>query len=65
MRHYWRTIPEWGWVYTIDDFRENVRWAKISPKTGYGYFAKEGLLSDAEAFDAEPEDATHVIWFEK
>jgi hypothetical protein len=63
-RRYFKTIPAWGWCYTIADFKETLKSKKISPHTGYGYFAKDGAMSEAYAFVDEPEDATHVVWFE-
>ena len=32
---------------------------------GSGYWVKDGKESDDEVFSSEPEDATHVAWYNK
>lgn len=66
MRNYNNEIDEYGDVYTLSDFIDCVNDGYIGNYDGSGYWCKDGLYShDDEVFSSEPEDATHVVWFNK
>lgn len=67
MREYNREIEvdyDYGTVFTIkqwSDFKDKC----YMDYDGYGYWVKNGYESKDEVFSTEPEDATHVVWYNK
>lgn len=55
--------PEYDWVYTVDEwFAMQGNW---SSDWGNGYWAKDGKVCRDEVYSSKPEDATHVVWYNK
>jgi len=56
-------------VYTLEEFNHFVKEGWYGNNDGSGYFVKvvddEFLESKDEFFNSEPEDATHVVWYNK
>ena len=66
MRNYNKQIDKHDDVFALADFIDNVNMGYIGNFDGSGYWCKDGLYSrDDEVFSSEPEDATHVVWFNK
>lgn len=64
MRTYNQSIEEEEYlvVYTLE------KWEKTSHNSfdGTGYWAKDGFYQEEDrVFYSDPEDATHVVWFNK
>ena len=66
------TIPDYGQVFTVDDFREDCGWGNYNDFDGSGYYANPPLMDRAKP--ARPSDIvqgktepgfTHVVWFNK
>lgn len=64
-RKYDDRIPAWADVFTVEEFAEHVLVGAFNTYDGSGYWAKDGMESDDEVFSTEPEDATHVAWYNK
>lgn len=66
---YEEPIPEYGHVMTMEEFRESVRLGMFIDYDGSGYPAKDGKMMRKyirpSDLDQIPEDATHVVWFNK
>lgn len=60
-------IPNYGENLTIEEFMSMVEDCSIMEDDGIGYFSNgEKMNRKLDAFDSDiPEDATHVIWFNK
>ena len=58
MRNYNKQISKHGDVYTLSDFIDRVNDGTIGNFDGDGYWCQT-------LFSSEPEDATHVVWFNK
>lgn len=57
-------------VYTVADFRESVRCGMFIDYDGFGYPVKDGkcdskIWVQPSKVEEIPEDATHVVWFNK
>jgi hypothetical protein len=57
-------------VYTVLDFRDAVKSGAFIDDDGYGYPVRNGLANDKivirpSQVTAIPEDATHVVWFNR
>lgn len=65
IRTYSKTIPEWGKIYDWQDWLDNHEWKKRTAATGYGYWGKDGFMSEAGVFTSDRKDASYVVWFDK
>ena len=52
-------------VYTVTEWQESVANGYFTNFDGNGYWVRDGLRSSSEVFSSEPEDATHVVWYNK
>lgn len=57
-------------VYTVQDFRDAVKSGAFIDYDGYGYPVRNGLANDKMIIKPSqvtgiPEDATHVVWFNR
>lgn len=53
-------------VVTVDEWVNNLKNNGYSECDGDGYWVKDGYVCrEDEVFSSEPEDATHVIWYNK
>ena len=64
----WRPIPDYGDVYTIEEFYHEV--ASGAGGDGTGYYARPPLMSDERinpfVWDHNFDELyTHIIWFNK
>ena len=66
-RKYFRTIdnPENGDMMRIDEWDVALLCGMITNWDGSGYWVKDNLISDDEAFSTPQLDATHVVWYNK
>ena len=65
-RVYNKPLPNYGHLMTIEDWKESVSDGGFIEDDGHGYFAKGNMYTyEGDIFCNEPEDATHVIWFNK
>lgn len=63
-REYFETIPSYGDVFTMEEWLEQLDSGGIIDDDGCGHYAKDGMMAgDSDPFSDEPEDATHVVWF--
>jgi hypothetical protein len=63
-------IPDYGDVMTVEEWRACVESGYFIDDDGIGAPAKDGMMmDDRDAFpsgiDDIPEDATHIVWFNK
>ena len=65
-REYSDNIPRLSDLFTMSDWLDNVADGSIDNLDGHGYYCKDDMMCiDDEVFSSEPEDATHVCWFNK
>jgi hypothetical protein len=64
-RNYDRLIENDDDVYTIKEWQAAIKNGFFGNYDGVGYWAKNGQYCHDEVFSSEPQDATHVIWFNK
>ena len=68
MRNYNRKFirDEDDMVVTVDEWLNDCKDKGFSNWDGSGYWIKDGYVCDTdEVFSSEPEDATHVVWYNK
>lgn len=59
-------IPEYAHIMTEQEWKSNVRAGAYCSCDGSGYWATDrGMDPNADAFDNQPDWATHVAWFNK
>ena len=56
--------PEWEEIFTVEEWLE-AKNVYIFNDDGCGYWMKDVMISEDEVFHSPPEDATHVIWYNK
>lgn len=59
-----------GELMTVDDFRQQVRISAFIDYDGYGHPVRDGKMDRSidilpSKIEAIPEDATHILWFNK
>jgi hypothetical protein len=64
------TIPGYGDVMTVEAFTENVEEAAFIDNDGHGYPCKDGkMMSNLRIIPSQiqriPNDATHIVWFNR
>ena len=57
-------------VYTVDEFRERCKDGSLIDYDGFGHPVKDGKQDRSvnvypSGLDAIPDDATHIIWFNR
>lgn len=57
-------------IYTVEEFKIMVKHGVLIDYDGFGYPMKDGLADDEilvypSRVDDIPEDATHVVWFNR
>jgi hypothetical protein len=57
-------------VYTVDEFRQNVRVGAFIDYDGFGHPVRDGLCDPSvtvkpSRLDEIPADATHVVWYNR
>jgi len=58
--------PDYGDLMTAQDWEESVGAGCFIPNDGVGHWAtKDGMDPNSNCFDAKPDWATHVVWFNK
>lgn len=64
MRNYTGTLHEDDHIMPLEEWNEakNVSFGNYD---GSGYWVKYGKRCEDEVFSSEPEDATHVVWYNK
>ena len=67
--NYTKPLKSYGDLFTITDFKEACESGCIINGDGNGYWVKDEFMNDDIEVTPEylliPEDATHVIWFNK
>lgn len=58
-------VPSYGDVYTREDWLEMIDCDSCNPDDGTGYPIKDGKMNRHGDVFPPPEDATHVVWFNK
>jgi hypothetical protein len=61
----WKRHPKYGDLMTLEEFEENVACFAITPDDGSGVWATESLVSPFSCWGDRPEEATHVMWYNK
>ena len=68
-RKYTAKLPDYGDLYTVEEWKEALQDGSFISEDGSGYWVKNGLMCrdwNEEVFAAtRPLDATHVMWFNK
>lgn len=49
-------------IYDIEEFNL-IKGIVCTSQNGYGFYVKDGLISNDEVLSSMPLDATHVIWY--
>lgn len=58
-------------VYTVEEFMEHVKYNSFIDYDGHGHPAKDNLedqsiyITPSRCPDCIPEDATHIVWYNK
>lgn len=56
-------------VMTVEEFRESVEDGMFIDYDGFGYAARNGMSANDPIYPSEvdkiPEDATHIVWFNR
>lgn len=66
IRNYSEKIPTYGDLIPLAEWRANVKCGGFIEDDGMGHYAKDGFMApDTNVFVDLPEDATHVMWFNK
>lgn len=65
MRQYNEDIPKYGDLMTLQDFQEAVDCGMFTDYDGHGYYVKDNKMSRSNVWNEKPEDATHVMWFNR
>ena len=65
VRTYTQAIPDYADVMTLEDWEESVQCGAFIPNDGSGYWCKDGKESGDSVWSTDPEDATHVAWYNK
>ncbi len=65
MRKYGHAIYDFADVMTVEEWQEAVANGSFVEYDGSGYWAKDGKESGDSVWDTDPEDATHVAWYNK
>lgn len=70
MTEYTEKIPEYGDVFTVEEFLQMVDMDCLIDYDGSGNPAKNGKMSKEYVYPSRarellPEDATHVVWYNK
>lgn len=65
MRGYTREVDPETDVFTVEEWKEAVANGSFVNDDGSGFWMKDGKESQDEVFSTEPEDATHVAWYNK
>lgn len=68
MREYTQELPEPEWVdvMTVEEWQTAVAEGWFTDYDGSGYWVKDNKqCRTEEVFSSEPEDATHVAWYNK
>lgn len=68
--NYTEPIPDYGDVMTVEDWKAAVRSGSFNDYDGGGKAAKDGKVDKCWIYPSEadasiPEDATHIVWFNK
>ncbi len=58
-------FPEYGDVFTLEDWDKSVVAGAFIPDDGDGYWATEKQYAHISVWDTKPDWATHVVWFNK
>jgi hypothetical protein len=64
-RIYDKTVNKEDDIMTIKDWKKNVIAGYFNNDDGNGYWVKDGLACRDEVFSSKPEDATHMVWYNK
>ncbi len=67
---YDRDLPTYGDLMTVEDFMECVSCGLFIDYDGSGHPVKNGRMSKLNIYPSQcpgviPEDATHIMWFNK
>ena len=67
---YWEEIPEYGDAMTVEEFKDDVNTGCLIDYDGFGHPMKDGKMAGhldiyPSRVDIIPEDATHIIWFNR
>jgi hypothetical protein len=69
MDRYKDKMPSYGDLMTVNDFRQDVRAGGFIDYDGFGHPAKLMVDNSTHIYpsqvDAIPDDATHIVWFNK
>lgn len=69
MKVIWKDLPDYGDLYTIEEFKKHMEYQSIIPGyDGSGCYASENKITNIDvSSDLEDLDLsyTHVIWFNK
>ncbi len=64
LRTYNRPVPTYAHLMTVEEWllSKNVSFGNYD---GSGYWVKDDMICNDEVFTSNPQDATHVAWFDK
>lgn len=66
MANYTSPMPDYGDVFTKEEWQKCIARRSFIPYDGSGYWMRAGHFDrEANAFASAPDDATHVAWFNK
>lgn len=65
MRQYNREVPDYADIFTVEEWNQSVKDGWFNNYDGDGYWVKDNMQCSDEVFSSQPEDATHVAWYNK
>jgi len=64
-RIYDQEIYDFGDLMTVDEWIDCVKSGGFTRYDGWGYYCKDGKMSNVVCWDNPREDATHIIWLNR
>jgi hypothetical protein len=66
---YDKEMPDFGDVFSVEEFVDNCRRGLFTDYDGYGNPVKDNVLADIEIYPSElnkiPSDATQIVWYNR
>lgn len=66
---YTSEVPEYGSLMTVEEWLDDVKRNLFIDYDGFGHAVKDGKCDSRAIYPSEaaevPEDATHIVWFNR
>ena len=65
MRKYTEEIPDYGDLMTVEEWQAHVKSGGFIRYDGWGYYVKDGKMSNDICWDEPVLDSTHILWLNR